>query len=56
MPYDEGLAHAEIGLHLPSTEPRRQEHLVRAIALFIRLEAGFDLERVLAAVRRPSFS
>jgi tetratricopeptide (TPR) repeat protein len=51
MPYDEGLAHAELGLHLPPADPRRRQHLVRAIAILSRLGARPDLERVIIAVR-----
>jgi len=51
MPYDEGLAHAELGLHLPPTEPLRQEHLVRAITLLSHIDAQADLERVIRLAR-----
>jgi hypothetical protein len=43
MPYDEGLAHYEIGRHLPTDDPRRQDHLSRARDIFNQLEAAYDL-------------
>jgi class 3 adenylate cyclase/tetratricopeptide (TPR) repeat protein len=46
MPYDEALAHAELGLHLPLAESLRHEHLARAITLLTHLGADFDLERI----------
>ena len=51
MPYDAGLAHTELGLHLPPTDALRQEHLVRAIALLSHIGAQADLERVIRLVR-----
>jgi hypothetical protein len=53
MPYDEGLAHAELGLRLPPTDSRRRDHLVRGIAILARLGARADLERVISAARPP---
>ncbi len=54
MPYEEGLAHYEIGRHLSpddtATLTARQEHLTRAIEIFERLEAVYDLERAQALV------
>jgi hypothetical protein len=43
MPYEEGLAHYEIGRHLSTTDPARREHLTRACEIFTRLEAAYDL-------------
>jgi tetratricopeptide (TPR) repeat protein len=48
MPFDEGLAHFEIGRHLGKSDPQRAEHLRAATAIFERLEARYDLERARA--------
>mgnify|MGYP003291721007 CR=1 FL=1 len=45
MPYEEGLAHYEIGRHLDPSDPARREHLTRACEIFTNLNAAFDLER-----------
>jgi tetratricopeptide (TPR) repeat protein len=50
MPYDEGLAHYEIGRHLPAGDPARAEHLARARELFERVGAAHDLARAQAAL------
>jgi len=50
MPYDQGLAHYEIGRH--ATGPERQEHLARARALFAQLGAAYDLARAEAAAKQ----
>ena len=47
MPYEEGLAHREIGRRLPASDPGREEHLRRAIDIFNQLNAAWDLERAL---------
>ena len=47
MPYEQGLAHYEIGRHLASNDPRRRQHLSQARKIFKTLGAGYDLERVL---------
>ncbi len=46
MPYAAGLAHYELGRHLPVDDPDRAEHLSQARAIFTRLAAGFDLQRI----------
>jgi len=51
MPYEEGLAHYELGRHLPASDPRRRHHLAHAVALFARLGADDDLRRAIAVVR-----
>jgi tetratricopeptide (TPR) repeat protein len=51
MPYDEGMACVELGLHLPPADSCRHEHLVRAVAILSRLGARPDLERVIHEVR-----
>ena len=43
MPYEEGLAHYEIGRHLPAGDAARQEHLGRAVEIFTRLRTAYDL-------------
>jgi hypothetical protein len=45
MPYDEALAHYELGRHLPDADPGREEHLARACEIFERLGAAYDLAR-----------
>ncbi len=45
MPFEEGLAHFEIGRHLPADNPARQEQLDRAIQIFEQIEAANELER-----------
>lgn len=43
MPYEQGLAHAEIGRHLAPADPHRPVHLTQARAIFSQLDAGYDL-------------
>jgi hypothetical protein len=45
MPYEQGLAHYEIGRHLPSSHPQQQEHLQQALTLFARVGALSALAR-----------
>jgi tetratricopeptide (TPR) repeat protein len=45
MPYEQGLAHYEIGRHVSRDESVRSMHLSRACEIFARLEAGYDLAR-----------
>jgi class 3 adenylate cyclase/tetratricopeptide (TPR) repeat protein len=45
MPYEQGLAHYEIGRHLEKSNPARQEHLERAIEILKRLKADYDVAR-----------
>lgn len=45
MPYEQGLAHYELGRHLGADEPARQVHLTRACDIFTRLHAAYDLVR-----------
>jgi hypothetical protein len=47
MPYEQGLAHYEIGRH--STGAERRHHLQRASDIFIQLNATYDLARVQSA-------
>jgi hypothetical protein len=42
MPYEQGLAHLEIGRHLPSKVQDRSVHLSRASEIFRRLGADYD--------------
>jgi tetratricopeptide (TPR) repeat protein len=48
VPYSQGLAHYELGRHLPVDDPRRLEHLLQAYEILMRLEATYDVERVQA--------
>jgi class 3 adenylate cyclase/tetratricopeptide (TPR) repeat protein len=49
MPYEEGLAHYELGRHLGTEDPARAVHLARACEIFAQLAAAYDLERARAA-------
>lgn len=46
MPYAVGLAHAELGLHTPGSDPEHQQHLADALGIFTQLGATADLARV----------
>jgi hypothetical protein len=46
MPYEQGLAHYELGRHAEPGEPERQKHLDRASELFAQCGAVYDLARV----------
>ena len=46
MPYEQGLTHYEIGRHLATGDPARQEHLGRAMEILWQIEAAYDLARV----------
>lgn len=46
MPHDLGLAHYEIGRHLKTSDLDREKHLAQAYALFHRIGAAYDMERV----------
>jgi hypothetical protein len=50
MPYAQGLAHFEIGRHLPPDDPNRSKHLTQACRLFIQLGAAYDLQRAQEAL------
>lgn len=52
MPYAEGLAHYELGRHLPPDDPARTEHLDRAAEIFGQLGATYDLQRIQAGNKR----
>ena len=45
MPYDEALAHLELGQHLPAGHRQREAHLTRACDRFASIGAQFDLDR-----------
>lgn len=49
MPYEEGLAHYEIGRH--SIELKRREHLSLACKIFGKLGANYDLSRAKKALK-----
>jgi hypothetical protein len=46
MPYEEALAHHDIGRHLHAGHPARREHLAQAVDILARVGAAYDLERV----------
>ncbi|APR81699.1 serine/threonine protein kinase [Minicystis rosea] len=50
MPLEAGLAHYDLGRFLPDTDPRKAEHLARAREAFERLDARFQLARVVAVI------
>jgi tetratricopeptide (TPR) repeat protein len=50
MPYEQGLAHFEIGRHLPVGDPGREQHLQQAADIFSRLGAEWYLTQVNAAI------
>jgi hypothetical protein len=50
MPYEAGLAHYEIGRHLPFDDPDLEIHLARACDLFAGAEAKYDLRRARASL------
>jgi hypothetical protein len=51
MLYDQGLAHYEIGRHLPEGDGVREDHLQRAVQIFSQLEAAWDLQQAELALR-----
>jgi len=51
MPYEEGLAHLEIGRHLAAADPERPLHLDLACQIFARLGALADLAAAKAAIQ-----
>ncbi len=52
MPYDQGLAHYEMGQHLATDDPARQRHLTSACTLFSRINASYDLARAQDALQQ----
>jgi len=46
MPYEQAQALYELGRHLPAHDPNRQVYLSRAVEVFGRLSAKYDLARV----------
>lgn len=59
LPYEEGLAHYEIGRHLPEGESSedgwgREEHLQRAVEIFSRLGVPYDLARARTALSQDA--
>ncbi|MBI1881393.1 MAG: hypothetical protein HYR94_24705, partial [Chloroflexi bacterium] len=54
VPYDEGRLRYEIGRHLDPNDPARREHLTRAIEIFARLSAAYDLAQAQAALAEQS--
>jgi hypothetical protein len=54
MPYEEGLAHYQLGRHLPGNDPQRTVHLDRAIERFTELKAHYNLAQAEPAVQLKS--
>jgi tetratricopeptide (TPR) repeat protein len=50
MPYEEGLAHFQLGRH--TTGPDRQSHLTTALEIFTRLGAAYDAAAAQTKLRR----
>jgi class 3 adenylate cyclase/tetratricopeptide (TPR) repeat protein len=50
MPYEQGLAHYQIGLHLPLDAAARRDHLNRAADIFTQLDTAYDFGRVQKAL------
>jgi hypothetical protein len=50
MPYEQGLAHLEIALHLPSQDSARTLHLERARQIFTDIGVVYDLARCESAL------
>ena len=50
LPYDQGLAHFEIGRRLTPDDPARAQHLNRAVERFAQIGAEFDRLRAQAAL------
>jgi tetratricopeptide (TPR) repeat protein len=53
MPYEQGLAHYEIGRHLDAQDPARRTHLTRACEILSQLGAAYELARAQVALRTP---
>ena len=54
MPFERGLAHLEIGRHLPANTNDRQYHLDLAADLFERLACAGELARVRVELSRST--
>ena len=52
MPYEQGLAHFEMGRHLRVNTDEREKHLQHAEAIFTDLDASLDLERTHRALEK----
>jgi class 3 adenylate cyclase len=52
MPYDEALAHYQLGRHLPIDDPARLDQLTLACRMFGQLGAGYDLSLAQIALAR----
>ena len=53
MPYDQGLAHFEIGRHLEPEDGSRREHLERAARIFDQVGAEYDLAHAQLELAQP---
>jgi hypothetical protein len=56
MPYEQGLAHYEIGRHLAPNASAQRVYLERAAKIFTQLEAAYDLGRVQQQLERATAS
>jgi hypothetical protein len=54
IPYDQALAHYEIGRHLEHNDPACQQHLQHALEIFDRLGAAYDRAAVQSALEKVS--
>lgn len=53
MPYEQGLAHYELGRHLLQADPDRVAHLRQAQEIFTQLVAPYELARVQSLLEKP---
>lgn len=54
LPYDEAVAHLEIGRHLPPGSAVRHTHLQTALQIFDELEAQFDSQQTQKLIEQDS--
>lgn len=53
MPFDQALAHLEIGQHLPNGDPERREHLTNARNIFSQVKSPYYLAQVEQLLNSP---
>src|SRR6266851_2247069 len=56
MRYEQALAHYEVGRHLPTEDPQREDHLRRACELFEGCRASFYLSLTRQTLAAPAFA
>lgn len=54
MPVEAGMAHYQIGRHLPAADPARAEHLAQAARILAALGARFEADQAQAALQTPA--